>query len=184
MHLPAKIRTERENTFPEISVTYICEQTRSQAHTHKLMSCQSPLLFIVFISCWIACLFKQSIHWELMVVQWAPEDSLCCPPSIASGLQDIPGINNYINIIIRVYVEYTACITVYVLHSVFLCASWKANDPDITFFRVKSGSSPSLYFHSISSLPCSWHGSTLERMWQWRPLICVRTVMCFWGFGV
>lgn len=63
MHLPAKIRPECENTFPEISVTYICEQTRSQAcadtHTlkHKLMLCQSSLVFIVFISCCIVCLF-------------------------------------------------------------------------------------------------------------------------------
>lgn len=35
MHLPAKIRPDRENTFPEISVTYICEQTPLRStHTH------------------------------------------------------------------------------------------------------------------------------------------------------
>ena len=75
MHLPTKIRPERGRTLSQRYQwrTYVSKHARKHAHTHththELMSCQSPLVFIVFISCWIACLFKQSILRDTAVVQ-------------------------------------------------------------------------------------------------------------------
>lgn len=50
MHLPAKIRPEWENTFPDISVTYKCERTHTHTHTHKLVLCPSVSMHVCLTS--------------------------------------------------------------------------------------------------------------------------------------
>lgn len=62
MHLPAKIRPERENTFPEISVTYICEQTRSQARTHTNTDVVSVAVGFHCFHFLLDCLFMLAVY--------------------------------------------------------------------------------------------------------------------------
>lgn len=94
MHLPAKIRPDRENTFPEISVTYICEQTRSEAHTQTdVMSVTIGFHCFHFV---LDCLFILAVYPQgangAPVSHGNPQGSLCCPSSIASVFSGHPDI--------------------------------------------------------------------------------------------
>lgn len=68
---PAWVREHFPRDISDVHVrANTLTSTDRQTHTHKLMSCQSLLVFIVFIS--FACLFYQSILREPTVVQWNP----------------------------------------------------------------------------------------------------------------
>lgn len=99
MHLPAKIRPERENTFPEISVTYTCEHTRKQVYTHT----HARVRWCRVSHCWFHCFhFSLDCLFILAVCPQGansapvnhgnPEGWLCCPSSIASVFSGHPDI--------------------------------------------------------------------------------------------
>lgn len=134
MHLPAKIRPDRENTFPEISVTYICEQTRSEAHTHTQTHTNwchvshhwfSLFSFLAGLPVYFSSLSSRSQRCSSE--QWKPTGLV-----VLSFLYSISVFRtSRHNIIICMYVFYFVCITIY------FCAN------DI-IFCVETGSSPRL----------------------------------------
>lgn len=66
-----------------------------------------------------------------------------------------------------------------------MSATWKANNPDITFFGVESGSSPSLDLHNIRGFvasPDTGKNAAMQTFHRYE--VIVRNVMDILEFGV